>query len=91
LDENLINEGIAREFIHYIQNIRKEVGFNIEDRINIEFEGDKELTSAILQFENYISSETLALNIQESNIEENSGFKSTILGKDISLNISKIL
>ena len=73
------------------QNIRKEVGFNIEDRINIEFEGDKELTSAILQFENYISSETLALNIQESNIEESSGFKSTILGKDISLNISKVL
>ena len=86
LDENLINEGIAREFIHNVQNIRKDSGFNIEDRISIEFEGDAEL-----QFEKYISSETLALNLKESNLNLNGDFKSTILGKEISLNISKVL
>ena len=91
LDENLINEGIAREFIHNVQNIRKDSGFNIEDRISIEFEGDAELSKAILQFEKYISSETLALNLKESNLNLNGDFKSTILGKEISLNISKVL
>ena len=91
MDENLINEGIAREFIHNVQNIRKDAGFNIEDRIIIEFEGDAELSKAILQFEKYISSETLALNLKESNLNLNGDFKSTILGKEISLNISKVL
>ena len=90
LDENLINEGIAREFIHNVQNIRKDSGFNIEDRISIEFEGDEELSKAILQFEKYISSETLALNLQKSNLNKKSDFESTILGKSISLNVSKV-
>ena len=90
LDENLINEGIAREFIHNVQNIRKDSGFNIEDRISIEFEGDEELSRAILQFEKYISSETLALNLQKSNLNKKSDFESTILGKSISLNVSKV-
>tara|TARA_B100000676_G_scaffold258748_1_gene267336 strand:- start:3344 stop:6469 length:3126 start_codon:yes stop_codon:yes gene_type:complete len=91
LDANLINEGIAREFIHNVQNIRKEAGFNIEDRISIEFQGERELSEAILQFEKYISSETLALKIEESNLNHSGDFKSTILGKEISLNISKVI
>jgi isoleucyl-tRNA synthetase len=90
LDKDLINEGMAREFVHNVQNIRKELGFNIEDRITIEFQTDDELTKAIEQFEKYISSETLSLSITHSNIDNSRSIESNILGKSISFYITKV-
>ena len=90
LDKDLINEGMAREFVHNVQNIRKELGFNIEDRITIEFQTDDELTKAIEQFEKYISSETLSLSTTQSSIDNSRSIESNILGKSISFYITKV-
>ena len=64
LNKELIEEGIAREFISKIQNLRKTKDFNIIDRINITYSSDEEVKEAITNFEEYISKEVLALSIE---------------------------
>ena len=70
LTKELIEEGIAREFISKIQNMRKSKDFNIVDRINIVYNSDDEIKEAITNYQEYISSEVLALSI---NYKENDG------------------
>ncbi len=60
LDEKLIEEGLAREFVNRVQNMRKDAGFDVTDKINISFTGNSELVKAINNFSDYISNETLA-------------------------------
>jgi isoleucyl-tRNA synthetase len=64
LTNELINEGIAREFVNRIQNMRKDAGFDVTDRIRIFFDGSKKLVDAVNSFKNYISNETLAENLK---------------------------
>jgi isoleucyl-tRNA synthetase len=66
IDENLKTEGIAREIVSKIQNLRKEKGFDVSDRINLKFaEADDEIKKAFVKFKTYISQETLSLSIVE--------------------------
>lgn len=60
LSEELIAEGYAREFVNRIQNMRKDNGLDIIDRIKIFFKADKTLVDYISKFNDYISNETLA-------------------------------
>lgn len=63
-DEALINEGRAREFVNRIQKLRKDSGFEVVDFIEIYFETSPELTKAIKDNHDYISSECLAKKIE---------------------------
>lgn len=60
LDEELIEEGLAREFINRIQNMRKDAGYEVTDRIKVYFETDDKAAKAIIKFNDYISNEVLA-------------------------------
>jgi len=72
ITEELKNEGIAREFINRIQNIRKESGFEVTDKINIQIVKHEAITSAIKIHSDYIGAQTLALNIElVDNLEQN--------------------
>jgi isoleucyl-tRNA synthetase len=64
LSQELISEGLAREFVNRIQNMRKDAGYQVTDKINITFSGKSDLTFAISSFANYISVETLAQKIE---------------------------
>lgn len=64
LTEDLINEGYAREFISKVQQMRKNNDYEMMDNIKIYFNGDEEITSAIEEFNEYIKSETLAVDIK---------------------------
>ena len=64
LTQELIEEGIAREFVNRIQNLRKESGFNVVDKINIYILSNPNLNSAITKFDEYICSQTLANSIK---------------------------
>ena len=64
LNESLINEGLAREIISKIQNIRKESNFDVSDRINIKYNGDDEVLKAVKEFSDYIKEETLTINLE---------------------------
>jgi isoleucyl-tRNA synthetase len=60
LTEELRNEGIAREFINKIQNIRKESDFEVTDRIVLRIQKHDFYNAAVLLFQEYISNQTLA-------------------------------
>ena len=71
LNQNLINEGLARETISKVQNLRKTNGFDIADRINIYYASNDEYSMNIKDYLDFIRKETLALNIERiSEIED---------------------
>jgi isoleucyl-tRNA synthetase len=60
INEELIQEGIAREFVNRIQNLRKSNGFEVTDRVSIRIADQDAWRVALTQFAPYIQSETLA-------------------------------
>ncbi len=64
LTDELKSEGIAREFINRVQNIRKDKDFELTDRISIQLEESNPFISEIRQNEDYISSEVLSNQIE---------------------------
>ena len=61
LTQDLIYEGLAREFVSKVQNLRKSTGLDIADRIKLYYDGDADTNKAFEVFADYIMSETLAL------------------------------
>ena len=70
LTEALLQEGIARELVNRIQNIRKEKGFELTDRIHVKIERNNEIVSAVQNNMNYICSETLCDKMELIQISE---------------------
>ena len=71
LTEDLINEGIARELVSKIQNLRKTKEFNVADRINTYYNGDEKLEKVLKDFEKYIKNETLTIDfIKKENLND---------------------
>jgi isoleucyl-tRNA synthetase len=66
ITEALRKEGIARELINRIQNIRKETGLEVTDTIHLSLEEDTALKEAVLENESYIKSETLTNTLEFS-------------------------
>ncbi|MDF0694454.1 isoleucine--tRNA ligase [Aquirufa ecclesiirivi] len=64
LSPSLVREGMAREFVNRIQNLRKDSGFDVVDKINIEvLKGDMAWEESIQEFAAYICQEVQALSI----------------------------
>jgi isoleucyl-tRNA synthetase len=63
LTESLTLEGVAREFVNRIQNLRKDKGFDVTDRIDVKIQHNDALEKAILANDAYIKREVLANNI----------------------------
>jgi isoleucyl-tRNA synthetase len=65
ITEELKKEGIARDFVSRVQNLRKEMGMEVLDKIGIEVEKDSEaIIAALTEFKDYISTETQALTLE---------------------------
>jgi isoleucyl-tRNA synthetase len=64
ISPELKNEGIARELVNRIQNIRKDSGFEVMDRVEITLQEDKKLRKAVSQNLEYIKRETLTEVLQ---------------------------
>jgi len=75
ITDDLRIEGLAREFVNRVQNMRKNAGFDVIDRIKIYYETSDELLKAIAQRSDYICNETLAEslspNFQKASFTEN--------------------
>ena len=70
LTDALIEEGIARELINRIQNLRKSSGLEITDRIKVAIEDREEIHNAVLHCNEYIASQVLATSLElASNVE----------------------
>ena len=66
ITDELRREGVARELVNRIQNIRKESGFEVTDKIRVEIEATELTTPAVESFAEYIAQQTLALEVKAS-------------------------
>jgi isoleucyl-tRNA synthetase len=92
LTPELIQEGLSREFVNRIQNMRKEADFEVTDRIVVGFSGSEELTKAVKSSLESIKSEILAEEIN-TNLLDVSDFIKTweIEGKDTEISIRRTI
>lgn len=83
IDENLMKEGLYRELVRQAQVIRKEAGFNVEDRIVLEFVTQSELLNEIIkEFNAKINSELL--------VKTSSGLKNFEVEKEVEVGDEKV-
>ncbi len=64
LTPDLLAEGVARDLVNRIQNLRKEHGFNVTDRVRLEIEEHPAIIDAVGKFGDYIRSEVLAVELK---------------------------
>ena len=63
LTDSLVHEGIVRELISKVQNLRKTKDFNITDRITLYYDSEEDISNIINEYFDYIMDETLSINI----------------------------
>ena len=67
LTDELKQEGTARDLVNRIQNLRKDMGLEVQDKIHVKISNDNELINAsLVGFGDYIQSETQALSLELS-------------------------
>ncbi|TNF00769.1 MAG: isoleucine--tRNA ligase, partial [Bacteroidetes bacterium] len=71
LSEELISEGIARELVNRVQNLRKETGLEVTDRIILNIETSEAIRDAILNNQQYVKGEVLADDIAFTSLDNN--------------------
>jgi isoleucyl-tRNA synthetase len=64
INEELRKEGIARELVNRIQNLRKDSGFDVTDRIDVQIQKNEHVAAAIASNKTYIKSETLTEDLK---------------------------
>ena len=89
LTAELINEGLAREFVNRVQNMRKDAGLQVTDRIRIHFESSNRVAEAIGRMSEYIKSETLATQLTAGRDGAEHWEKWDIDGESCEIGISK--
>ena len=87
LTEDLILEGLARECVSKVQQLRKNNDFNIVDRINLYYFGDEDFDKCISKFDKYIKDETLSLSITK---DESLTESFDLNGHDVKLKVEKV-
>ena len=92
LNKELINEGLVRDLIRKVQDLRKNLGFEVEDRIKIDITCSDDIYNAINDNLEYFNNETLCTNITKSNsINSGNIHKININSENILLLINKVL
>ncbi len=91
ISDELANEGLAREIVRRVQNMRKEAGFNIEDRIIIFFQASGRAVRVFNEWGDYIKAETLAREIHHALVPEQAFMKmEQVEGETITLGVQKV-
>lgn len=90
IDEELKQEGIAREFVNRMQNLRKNIGLQVTDRINVKFSANKEISDAIIKLSDYVCNEILSLACEyvDEELQEIHSFE--IDSETISVSLTKV-
>jgi isoleucyl-tRNA synthetase len=91
LTPELEKEGLAREFVRRVQDLRKTADFDIADRIRIKFIATPKLSEAVKLFSSYIQGETLAVDLNEDNPgNEMIIVESDFDGESVTIGVAKI-
>ena len=74
ITEELKQEGVARELINRIQNLRKSSGFDVTDKVNVTIYADgeagEEIAASLANFAEYVGAQTLALSVEKGAMAE---------------------
>lgn len=90
ISQDLLDEGLAREFINRVQTIRKESNFDVTDKIKVSFSGDDALKSALMGNLDYIKAETLTVELEhQDSVEE--GLEKEINDFICSIKVEKVI
>jgi isoleucyl-tRNA synthetase len=89
ITEELRLEGLAREVVRVIQDRRKKLGFNVEDRIHTRHEADGMLVRAIEKHGDYIKNETLSVTLEHGRAEGYDGEQQTLEGEQIWIGLKR--
>ncbi|HYM57137.1 MAG TPA: DUF5915 domain-containing protein, partial [Solirubrobacteraceae bacterium] len=86
LDDELRQEGLAREIVHAVQNARRSAGLDVEDRIELRLGGDGELLAAAREHEGYLAGETLARSVAYG---DGDGSAASIEGRELRIALTR--
>jgi len=89
ISEELKQEGISRELVNRIQNLRKELNFEVTDRINVALQNDNLIAAAVTKNMAYICAEILADKLELTDTVTNPN-KITIDDVELSISVTKI-
>ena len=88
ITDDLKKEGLARELVNRVQNLRKSSGFDITDKVNITVASSAEMDDAITEYKEYISNQVLANSIEIAN--EPIADATTLDFEDFKLNVKVV-
>lgn len=88
ISEELREEGHIREVLSKIQNMRKESGFEVSDKINLYLSGNESLESIIRKFEDQIKRDTLAITVSYNSDKATNEVK--INGENLLLQVERV-
>jgi isoleucyl-tRNA synthetase len=89
ITEELKLEGLARELIRQVNDLRRRLGFNVEDRVHARYEANGMLARAIGRHEDYIKRETLALSLTAGREDGFAGDEMRVEGEFIWIGLKK--
>ena len=90
LTDELLREGYARDFVRQVQQLRKDAGLEIEDRIDVSFATDgSEVVAAVTEWSEYIQQETLADSLQSQD-DLGEGKDVTIGGNKVTIQVERV-
>jgi len=89
ISEELKQEGISRELVNRIQNLRKELNFEVTDRIKVSLQNDNLVSNAVAKNKSYICAEILADELELTDTVTNAN-KITIDDVELSISVTKI-
>jgi isoleucyl-tRNA synthetase len=90
LTPELVNEGLAREFVNRVQSMRRDAGLAVTDRIQIRFTSSERVASAVRTMSAYVMSETLATELGSVLDHESVQAKWEIEGDPCEIGIRKV-
>lgn len=89
ISEELMREGLAREFVNRIQNLRKDSGLEVTDRISVNIEANEKVSLALNAEKDYICSEVLAQSLDFTQSEEN-WVELDLIDENVKVKIQKV-
>jgi len=90
ITDSLREEGFAREMVNKIQNMRRQAGFQVLDRIKVDIKGTERIKKAINAFEEYIKKETLAMAISCSGEKGELSLEWDINGEKAEISVARV-
>ena len=91
ISEELKLEGLARDLVRKIQELRKQSGFSVEDRIRLFYQGDGILAQALERWRDYIATETLAVAVARGQAPDGASTETLkIEGHDLTVSVVRV-